>query len=45
MEMWKYFQGVSKVDNKIKDKTVNLVHDHKEASQYKWTRKRKLTTK
>ena len=28
----KYFQGVSKMDDKITDKTVELVRNHKEAS-------------
>ena len=40
----KYFEGVSKVDDENKDKTLTLVCDHKEAS-CKWTRARKLNTK
>ena len=42
--MWKYFQGVSKVDDKNENKTAKSVRDPKEASR-KWTRTRKLNTK
>jgi len=38
----KSFQGVSKVDDKIEDKTIKSIIDPKEAS-HKWTRTRKLS--
>ena len=42
--MWKYFQGLSKVDDKNKDKTVKSVCDPKKEPQ-KWTKTRKFDMK